>query len=204
MSVFQIEVERVRRRADFFLDEAGRLCGLPEFADLGFRLTDQAALFTAEAYYLVNSAYKDKRQNTGHRTQPTKIAAITATVVATVNPIRPEQEPETPSIASTYLNPLLALRLGCNIVQHPLHRQAWMRLQWFCDGLRNEELECLTPYIDAVRQGTRVIGTEFDISVNASDLRRIENRVSFFDVLSQMPIVQRAAGKSAASMPDDG
>ncbi|RWQ16068.1 hypothetical protein [Mesorhizobium sp.] len=188
MTVFQIPASKVRLRADFFLDEAERICSGSPFTDHGFRLTEEAALSTAEAYFLVNEAYKARRQNQGHRTQPTKVAALTAAVIATVNPLRPEQALSEPNLVSTYANPLFALRLGCNIIQHPLHRSPWNRLQWFCDNLRDDPLTCLDGYLELVRSGKRVIGSDFDIDLSPNELKRLEGRVGFFDVLSEMKV----------------
>jgi hypothetical protein len=185
--VFAISVAKVRQRADFFLDEASRFCAQRPYSDYGFALSDEDAQFTAEAYYLLSEAYKQKRQITG-RTQPSKIAALTAMVVATINPLRPHNPPDRPNIVSTYANPLYALRLGCNIVQHPLHRQHWTRIQWFCDHLRQDAFICLNDYIAAARAVNRTIGSPFEIDISNQELKCIEGRIGFFDVLSELKI----------------
>lgn len=190
MAVFKIDTEKVRRRADFLLSEASRFVAEGNPASFGFQLSDEDAMVAAEAYFLVNEAYKARRQNAGHKTLPTKIAAITALVIATLNPLRPKGEPVTATPTSIYANPLFALRLGCNIVQHALHLQGWMRMQWFCDHLRNDALSGLDGYIEAVRNGGRAVGEPFDIELSLLDLSRIEGRVAFFDVLSQLKILQ--------------
>lgn len=188
MTVFQIDVQKVRQRADFFLVEAGQLCAQARFAQYGFALSDENAMYLSEAYFLVNEAYKERRQNEGHKTQPPKIAAITAAVIGMVNPLRPAAPPQAATKETTYANPLFALRAACTIVDHPIHKRPWEQRMWFCDQTRLDRLECLDSYLELVRAGKRTIGDLFDISLSDADLARIEGRFSFYAVLGDMKV----------------
>ena len=161
------------------------------YKQYGFSLDRQTAEYTAEAYFLVVEAYREKRQHDGHRLQPQKIAAITSAVINTLNPLRPLLPPETADTVTTYANPLFALRICCDIVDHPIHRRPWFQRMWFCDNLRTLDLHCLRGYVEDVRIGSRTLGSNFELSLSQDELGRLEGKFGFFQVLSEMPIFLR-------------
>lgn len=194
--MFQIPKEKVRRRADFFLAEAAQMCAEPRYSSLGFELAEDHAQHLAEAYFLVNEAYKAHRQYGDHKTQLPKIAAITSTVVATINPLRPAKPPAKATAVTTYANPLFALRLAASIIDFPFHTQPWVRTMWFCDGIRTDTLPCLDGYLEQTRNGSRLVGDPLDLNLTLDELRRLEGRFNFFYVLDEMPVYKKSAADS--------
>jgi hypothetical protein len=188
LTQFQIALEKVRQRADFFVAEAQQQCSTPRFAQYEFGLSRENAELLAEAYFLVNEAFKERRQEPGRRTQPPKIAAITCVVVATLNPLRPKRPPASATVETLYANPMFAMRLGCSIVGHPFHRRSWVEHMWFCDGLRSLSMPCLHRYIEAARNETRVLGAPYELDLSSDELRHIESRVGLFTVLGDLKV----------------
>ena len=192
MGTYTIPVERVRRRADFFLVEAELLCATPLLRTCGFQLRPEFAEATAEAYFLLNEAYKSQRMmGDATRTQDPKIAAMTCIAIGVLNPLRPAQVPDPQPPILQYANPMLAMRCASHIVNHPFEGRPFEECARFYDSVRRLQLPSLNQYIRDVRVGARNVGDPFKIDLSFDEIREIENKVSLFTVLQELPIFTR-------------
>ncbi len=189
MAKFKIDTDRVRTRADFFLNESNHMSKMDRFSRLDFKMDESHALNAAECYFLISEAYKALRQeNPKHKTQYPKIAAMTSMVIVHTNPFRPTKPVNETNKEILYANPLLALRLGCNIVDHPFAKRPSIQKSNFCEGMLNSKLPCLDNYLLEMRDGTRHLGDSYDVELSIRELREIDTRLSFFQVLGEMPV----------------
>lgn len=177
--LIRVNLERVRPRADFFVEAASVVCEREPYSRYGFTLTRRNAEYLAECYFLLNDAYKAHRSRDGHKTLPSKIAAMTSLVVAVLNPLRPSKPPNKPNSDTLYANPMFAVRVAQSILGHDYIHCPFSRVKPFYDQFRNVNLPSLEPYILSIRRG-REVGEEYCIELSSPEIALIDNRILLF------------------------
>ena len=131
-----------------------------------------------------------------HKTEPSKIAALTCVSIALVNPVRPLAPPDVPDYVVAYANPMFAMRCACSIVEHPFHRRSWEDRARFYDGLRDLHFSSFDRYIEDSNQGIRKLLDPMKFELGREEMRLIEDKIMMFTVLQELKIYRDVSQKN--------
>lgn len=185
MSILSIDLERIEKRLVVYEHGARLVARLDMLSNWNFALARPAALATAEIYFLISDFLKQETfQEPTHWTDHTKVAAITALVVAQCQPFRPNRPIDIENPVFAYANPILALRLGTDAINHKFGKRAWDDRKRFYDTLINSKLAIVDEYIEILKTGSRKIGDPFDIIIKRDDMQKIRQSINMFVVLN--------------------
>lgn len=189
MGTHSVDIEKVTRRSEFFIKEFERLAKTESYKDYSLNLSIENAKYTAEASMLLGYEYKERRGIQG-LLKYFKIAAITSLVIGDFVPLGIDDSQREPDKKTQFMNPMFAMRIGCNIVDHPFHTGSWENRIRFYNTLMGLKLDCLDGYKDLIKNNLE-IGKEHDIVISDRDMRLLEMKMNMFSVLSEMKIFKK-------------
>lgn len=148
----------------------------------------------ANAYFLLNQAYKAWRIEDDHNTERPKIASLLCLAIATFPPFRPIVATDVRTTAEARANEIFAVACACATLgvtfdlddQHKV--DFWLRLLDILSEYRSETLE---PYlVDVNLEARRPLGS-YELALHERDKSAINQLVTIFEVLSGKITVER-------------
>jgi hypothetical protein len=169
-------------RKKFLGDVANLLIKGGALADSEVVFLDNRMKLIAEAYFLLNEAYKTWRIEKNHNTQPPKIAALTCLAILELQPFLPKDPKNAKSIQQAYANEMFALACALAILGVPLKKttDTYLRL---LDVLSECACETIQQYIvDRRANNDRELST-YKLRVNDKDKFAIDCLITVFEML---------------------
>lgn len=149
---------------------------------------ESAPLLLSECYFALSEAYKHGRLGVGHRTEPTKIAALTCVTIAVVCPLRPPNPDNVERVEEIYANPMLAMTAACSIVGHLFHQRAFDDRRRFYKALMRIEMPSLDPIIQEFVSRDGALNSDWKIDLSRSESGTLDSKVCMFSVLRDVKI----------------
>lgn len=159
-------------------------------------IDETALLRSVEGYFLVNAAYK--RLFDIDRTEPPKVAALSALCFSGFRPIRKRQGVRLKSQFSAFANQLLAVQWAGVVFDQDFGAEVSQRLRSagtlrLFKLLRGAKLNALEPYMSDMRRDPPLVGQSYDVFlgdlqgdafyVRNTDLALIEHLVLAFELM---------------------
>lgn len=186
MPEFQIPIERVERRAKYFRDRLSALSHQTDFSRyLRYQIDDDLALATAELYWLVNYAYKRKRNISHHHwTEHSKVAAFTAVSICSNQLLRRADHHELPEPTDFLANPMFAVRCACDRIKTPLNQLGFEETDRIYQGFLDLTFSFGDRYFELLKAGHQ-LGSKIELALTASDMRLLEDKITIFHLLAR-------------------
>jgi len=181
-------VEEISARAGYFTHMLDIQAGAPAFEEIQIEYHPRIPIILTEAYFALTDAYKRVHLSEGRRTEPIKQAALTCATIAVIKPLRPIGSPEIDREEYLYINPMLAMRAACSIVEHPFDRRAFDDRRRFYRSLSLASLPSLDPLIDEANENDGVLSSDWHFVLTQHELRDLNHLISMFAVLADLKI----------------
>jgi hypothetical protein len=148
---FYVPQSTISERTDLLLEHARDLLNSNSIPNDRVILAEQRIRLVAEAYFLLNRAYKDWRMPDGHYTGLPKIAALQSVVIARIQPFFPSKFPvDEADVGIIKCNEIFAFSYGMGILEKsfmpdtPEKIDFWLRL---LDVITSSSCETIEPYL---------------------------------------------------------
>lgn len=181
MAKFKISIERIEKRAKFYLNRFSDYRKLPDTSIYNTgEIAFENAKVAAESYFLLSDFYKLKRGiPQEHNTEQSKIAALTALAISH-RKLLTRKNPNTLDINYALLNPNFGLRLGCDRLSIDVNKFTFEETDRLVQNLIDPELHCLENYFWKLKNGNHSVGSELEFSVNPKEMALLEGVISNF------------------------
>jgi hypothetical protein len=180
----QFDETRIAGRVAFLRQVADGL-GATVFRDERVRLLGGRIPLLARGYFVLSENYKAWRIETGHYTEPPKIAALMAIAIITFQPFKPDDARNVRTLVEARCNEMYALSCAGSVLGRPIDaakKNFYLRL---LDVLSEARSETLEPYLVDTRLNImdRPL-TDYLKGIHDQDKLAINSLITIFELFS--------------------
>ena len=138
----------------------------------------------ANAYFILNHAYKKLRMKDGHNTRPEKIAALTSMVIMRAAPFAPTQPHNVKTFEEMYCNELFTIYTTSAImyrdISKKLDRNSTFRFFRILQEFKSETIE---PYIADKRLKNQTTANDYNLEMLDKDKIGSDVIITLYELL---------------------
>lgn len=176
--------ERISDRTEFIEQIADELFGSGIFDENRIFLRRNRLRLCAEAYFLLNEAYKKWRIIDGHNTELPKVAAMMCMVIVRIQPLRPIDLNNAVSRVEVQCNEIFALAVACASLGIDVDARRENFNFRLLDHLATSGSETIEPYIvDKNLSNNRALDT-YKLNILPVDQDRTNGLITIFELLA--------------------
>ncbi|MBX9710674.1 MAG: hypothetical protein K2X60_06535 [Xanthobacteraceae bacterium] len=182
----------ISNRAAFFKTAIDIQLAAPAMQGLGLGYHPLMPDILAHAYFAMSEAYKKQFLYPAKQTDPTKQAAITSAAIAFIKPLRPPDS-RIQREEYIYVNPMMAMRAACGIVDHPFHTRDFDGQRRFFKQLDLLDFPNVTSIMsEAAANGGEIKGN-LQITLTRQEEYQLKSLINMFVVLRDMKIYAKSS-----------
>lgn len=178
----------INARAQLYEDLAREQLSQPDFAALNLAIAPGTSNILAECYFALSEAYKIDANRTGSRTEWVKSAALIATAVSVVNPLRPAGRCD--KLEAMYANPAFGLLCAYGHARKIFVEPTFDQRRRLFQALRGARFPSLDAIIAEGNRNNGVLTTTWKLELVSGELSFLKMTVSKFHSLCRNDCVE--------------
>ena len=183
MPVAGVPAETIGLRADYFRQMIETQIASSAFREFNLTYHLRTPSVMSHVYFAMSEAYKRKYLKVENKTDAPKRAAITCAAVSAVQPIRPPTSVNSIDIEEyLYVNPMLAMRMACSIINHPFEKRPFDARRRIYRAIAELKFDSVGPILLAARTANGELNDDWTIELSENDEACINLLIEDFSI----------------------